>query len=148
MRDSNGRFIKGSTLGFKKGNTYGALSKGKVLSEETKEKISQARKGKGLGNENGFKKGQAPWNKGRTHLQGKNNPSWKGNDVGYDGLHRWVSRHLGKPDTCENCGVNGLSGKKIHWANKDHEYKRNLEDWLRLCASCHVAYDRGREDNK
>jgi len=64
-RDSNGKFIKGSDLGFKKGNTWGALTKGKVLSEETKEKIRQARKGKCLGNKNGFKSGQIPWNKGK-----------------------------------------------------------------------------------
>jgi len=75
------------------------------------------------------------------------NGNWKGDDAGYSAIHKWVASNLGTPDTCEFCGNNGLSGRKIHWANKDHEYKRNLKDWLRLCAGCHVAYDRGREDN-
>jgi len=61
--------------------------------------------------------------------------------VSYKGLHDWIGKHLGKPDTCEHCGKNGLSGKKIHWANKSHEYKRDLTDWVRLCVSCHKAYD-------
>ena len=66
---------------------------------------------------------------------------WKGNEVGYDALHSWVKRKLGRPDTCEHCGRSNLGGHMIHWANKSQEYKRNLEDWLRLCASCHKQYD-------
>jgi len=56
-------------------------------------------------------------------------------------LHCWVKRYLGKPTTCEHCGKTGLIGNSIHWANKDHLYKRNLIDWLRLCAKCHRKYD-------
>ena len=88
--------------------------------------------------------GVAPWNKNKKVLQitGDKNYLWKGDKVSYGSLHDWVKRHLGKPDTCEHCGKNGLSGKKIHWANKSHEYKRDLTDWLRLCVSCHKAYDK------
>ena len=67
---------------------------------------------------------------------------WKGNQVSYSGLHHWVVSHRGKPDTCEHCGTQGLSGRKIQWANKSHEYKRTLEDWLRLCIACHIQYDK------
>ena len=37
---------------------------------------------------------------------------------------------------------NGLSGKKINWANKSHEYKGKINDWLRLCTFCHKKYDK------
>ena len=95
--------------------------KGYSLPEEHKRKISEAMKGKYLG---------------------KNNWNWKGDNIGYGGLHRWVERELGKPDTCEHCEKSGLSGQNIHWANKDHSYKRKLEDWLRLCVFCHKQYDK------
>lgn len=106
-------------------------NKGMPRSEETKKRASKALKGK------------IPWNKGKKlpHLQEENSPHWIGDDVGYYGVHNWVRKHLGKPTTCENCGANGLSRLKIHWANKDHQYKRELKDWLRLCSSCHKKYD-------
>ena len=72
-----------------------------------------------------------------------NKPRWKGSDVGYVALHMWVAKYLGKPTTCEHCGKIDLKGSKIHWANKSREYKRDLSDWIRLCALCHSKYDRG-----
>jgi len=74
-------------------------------------------------------------------IVGGEHPNWAGDRVGYFTLHSWVMRWKGKPTTCEHCGKTGLTGMKIHWANKDHKYKRNLEDWIRLCASCHKIYD-------
>ena len=84
--------------------------------------------------------------------KGKNNPMygkleeksghWKGDDVKYPGLHSWVTRRLGKPTKCEDCGEDGLSGKQIHWSNVDHKYHRAIEDWNRRCVKCHWKYDR------
>ena len=73
---------------------------------------------------------------------GADNSNWKGDNVGYDALHNWVSRQLGKPNTCEHCKKSGLSGQWIQWANKSGNYLRNITDWIRLCAKCHSAYDR------
>lgn len=70
---------------------------------------------------------------------GDANMEWKGNNVGYDGLHRWVKRYLGKPQECEHC--NTTTAKKYEWANKSGLYLRDLTDWLRLCVSCHRKYD-------
>ncbi len=70
--------------------------------------------------------------------------NWKGENVGYRGLHEWIYNHLGQPDACEFCEQTGLSGHKIHWANKSGQYERNLSDWLRLCVSCHKRYDLAR----
>ena len=98
---------------------------GKPISEKHKKHISEANKRDGI--------------KPPTYF-GENHPKWNKN-VGYMGLHAWVRKHLGKPNICEHCGKSGLSGKKIHWANKSHKYLRDLTDWLRLCVPCHKKYD-------
>lgn len=87
-------------------------------------------------------KNKDPWNKGLkgTNL-GVNNGMWKGADINYGSLHDWVSYHKGQPEMCEGCGVDGLTGRKIGWANISYEYKRDLEDWIRLCAKCHNKFD-------
>lgn len=58
----------------------------------------------------------------------------------YNRIHIWVYKMLGRPDICEFCGQKG-TGKKMNWANKSQEYKRELTDWLRLCPPCHTNYD-------
>lgn len=79
--------------------------------------------------------------KGKKQGKGKDNPNWKGEKVSYSGIHAWVRRWKGQPKVCENCGKGGLVGKKIHWANIDHKYKRVLDDYIRMCTSCHQLYD-------
>jgi len=64
-----------------------------------------------------FKTGHNTWCKGMKgiHLNPKHewkkgdmvddkNTQWKGNNVGYCGLHTWIARKLGKPTECTNCG--------------------------------------------
>lgn len=74
--------------------------------------------------------------------------NWKGDKVSYSGLHKWVAARLGKPMECEFCGYKSENPKEIHWANKSQEYKRDLDDWLRLCAGCHRQYDANWEKHK
>lgn len=108
-----------------------------------------------------FHKGNTPWNEGlkketdervarysqnRIGIKipsqsGEKNHNWAGDNIKYTGLHKWVYRMLGRPDTCEHCGKSGLKGREIHWANKSGGYKRELSDWLRLCVHCHLKYD-------
>ncbi len=102
---------------------------GKKFSAEHRRKISESQKGKIISLDH------------IERISGENSGQWRGDKVGYGGLHVWVRKQLGKPDTCVNCNKSGLSGRKIHWANKSHQYKRDLTDWLRLCVSCHKAYD-------
>src|SRR3990167_3237031 len=88
-------------------------------------------KGKSVGNHgNGFKKGQPAWNKNMPAewVTGKKHPKWKGENVGYFALHNWVKRQKGAPILCAECG----GGKNLEWANISHEYKRELEDWISL----------------
>ena len=106
---------------------------GRVFSKEWKKKISIANTGKKQSPETIAKR--VLNNRREKHYE------WKGNKVGYGALHAWVKNELGQPKTCEHCGKNGLVGVKIHWANKTGEYKRDLNDWLRLCVSCHRKYD-------
>lgn len=67
------------------------------------------------------------------------NGSWKGDAVGYGGLHRWIGEILGKPSLCAHCGT--TDAPIFDWANVSREYRRDHSDWIRLCRSCHTKYD-------
>jgi hypothetical protein len=82
-----------------------------------------------------FFKGHSPY----VNNKGENSYAWKGQNVSYDGLHKWISRELGTPSKCEFCG--DTSDRRYEWANKSREYKRDLSDWIRLCRPCHADYD-------
>ena len=71
---------------------------------------------------------------------GENHWNWKGESVSYWALHKYITFHRGRPKMCEICKK--TDAKQYDWANKSHEYKRDLEDWIRLCRKCHIAYDR------
>lgn len=88
--------------------------KGTHLSEETKQKLRDRPRGMAIA-------------------------SWKGDFAGYSAMHYWVNREKGKPKKCEHCGR--TDKKKYEWANKNHTYKRNKDDYVRLCTSCHRKYD-------
>ena len=87
-----------------------------------------------------FKKGHTPWNKGKKmgSITGDKHHNWKGDEVSYRNLHRWVERRLGTPALCEFCEE---TEGRMHWANKSGNYLRQEDDWVRLCPSCHKAYD-------
>ncbi len=70
---------------------------------------------------------------------------WKGDDVKYSGLHGWVYTVLGNPSKCVFCGKLENRPNHIDWANKSGEYKREKDDWLRLCRKCHIHYDKERK---
>lgn len=73
--------------------------------------------------------------------KGERAHQWKGDKVGYGALHTWVSKTLGAPKSCNHCGT---TNGRFEWANKSHEYKRDSDDWIRLCYSCHDKYDNTR----
>jgi hypothetical protein len=83
---------------------------------------------------------RAWFKQGRFESKGEASPYWKGDDITYQELHRWIRRNKTMPDNCEHCGQ---SGQYLEWANKSHEYKRDLEDWLALCKPCHGVHDSG-----
>lgn len=112
------------------------------------------------------KRGQISWNKGKRGLQiawnkgtkgvmkpnlgsfkkgeflNEKHPQWKGDQVGYQALHDWIKRNLGKPQACKHC--NTTIAKRFEWANISGKYKRDINDFMRLCTSCHHRYDNTR----
>jgi hypothetical protein len=126
---------------------YRLAKLGKKLSPEHKKKISEAHKGPKAYNWKGGKPKCINCGKKlsgyiykychRCSYLGEKNPYWKGDAVKYVGLHRWVQRHKGKAVKCAHCGKTGY----CHWANISGEYKRDLDDFVSLCVSCHKFYD-------
>jgi len=82
-----------------------------------------------------FKKGIVPWNKGKDFFP----KTYKGDKVGNRVLHNWVARKLGKPSLCWHCGT--TTAKRFEWSNISRTYKRDLNDYQRLCTRCHMDYD-------
>jgi hypothetical protein len=87
-----------------------------------------------------------------TRLTGKENfkktfpinekhQGWKGDNVGYRGLHMWLKRRLGKPTKCYKCGKEDARPRYIQWANIDGQYSRVLSDYVPMCVSCHKYHD-------
>lgn len=114
-----------------KKHSIGGWNKGLKCSDEWKEKLRLANTGKKHSEETKLKMALSA-------KIGSANNKWRDNNVGYRALHYWVERHLKKPIFCEHCGCTG----KMHWANKSHEYKRDITDWIRLCPKCHRKYDK------
>jgi hypothetical protein len=110
----------------------GLFKKGKPITDSHKKNISKAQKGRKLSKE---------WCKAISlSRMGKNNPNWKHeNDLTVKSIHAWV-RNRKKAKICEHCGVL-RDEKMLHWANIDHSYKRNLDDYICLCVICHWKYD-------
>lgn len=71
--------------------------------------------------------------------KGEDHHLWKGDEVKYCALHQWLYRQLGKAKQCMYCG----STNNVQWANISRKYKRDISDWMELCAKCHYGYDRG-----
>jgi len=105
--------------GFQKGNTLGKINKGQ--------------------------------NNGMAECVGEKNQQWKDEEAGYNAKHHWLVRHFGKADRCENPNCfyprkqfNGkimLFPKRYERANISGKYLRNINDWIKLCVSCHHKYD-------
>lgn len=66
---------------------------------------------------------------------------FRGTKAQYAGIHAWVKIQLGKPNRCVKCNITVDSPYKIHWANISGEYKKDINDWVRLCSSCHFIFD-------
>lgn len=97
---------------------------GKTHTPEAREKISQSKQGE---------------NNPHYGLTNELSPNWKGDDVGYWGIHSWVQRNYGKANHCEDCG--DMNAPRYEWANISGQYKRDISDWKQLCKKCHNDMD-------
>lgn len=90
-----------------------------------------------------FEKGWAKFSRPNitpsNFLFGEKNKAWKGDFASYSAMHKWVARQKGKPSKCEHCGT--IRARRFEWANRDHSYRREPDDYIRLCVKCHRRWD-------
>ena len=89
----------------------------KRQTQEVKNKIRKAQLGKYIGEKSGM---------------------WKGDLAGICAMHHWVIQIKGYANEhkCIDC-----PNQARDWSNKDHQYKRNVDDYLPRCRKCHQIYD-------
>lgn len=75
-----------------------------------------------------------------TANYGSVNGNWKGNEAGYHALHKRVVVERGKPQLCEQCGQ---TKGRMEWCNLSGNYT-DINDYARLCNSCHKRLDHER----
>jgi hypothetical protein len=130
------------------------IYKRKPMTQEHKDNISRSMKGK----QNTL--GKEPWNKGKTGIysdetllkmsknkkiyRGEEHPSWNPNPT-YSGIHQWIGNVLGSPKECSKCNFTSDNSRQFHWANISGKYLRDVNDWVRLCVSCHFKMDKIHE---
>jgi len=113
---------------------------------------SKGKKGIHLSVKTEFKKWQHPSPK-TEFKKGDNfeekNHKWLGDNVGYGGIHDWLQSRFGYADKCENREndiLNFNCSKKSNnydWALlKGLKYERKRENFIMLCHSCHLKYDK------
>lgn len=64
--------------------------------------------------------------------------SWKGDNVGYFGLHVWMRKNFPKPELCQNCNL----VPPTELANVTGVYSRDFTNWKYMCHKCHFRFDR------
>jgi hypothetical protein len=125
------------------------MKKGSKQSPDARKKMSIAKKGTHPSVSTEFKAGHVMTTAVRKKIskssRGEKHWNWKGDKVGYIGIHLWMIKTFGRPSTCEFCNKRFKNGsRKLHWANKSGKYKRDRLDWHRLCVSCHKLFDLAR----
>lgn len=121
--------VKGQPVRFIRGHAM----RGKTLSDESRAKMSAVRTGRRHSLRSRLKLMAAV-------KRGPNNPAWKGDDVTYRVIHRWINRVATKTGTCSRCGEERLT----QWANLSGNYRRDVNDFAEMCVPCHSRYDRLR----
>lgn len=70
-------------------------------------------------------------------ILGEKNINWLGDDVSYSGLHRWLRRHISKPNVCPGC----KRSVSLEMVNITGFYTREFKNWQWLCRRCHMTID-------
>jgi NUMOD3 motif len=74
---------------------------------------------------------------GYSFGSGSDNLSWRGDEVGYHGIHKRMYKIIQKPDQCPRCGLK----KVLELASISGEYRLDPNDWEYLCIGCHMIVD-------
>lgn len=79
---------------------------------------------------------------------GEKNNFWKGDNVGYAGIHCWLIKKFGKASRCENKYCLHKS-QNFEWSLlKGKKYQRRRYNFWQLCVSCHRKYDNNFKNRK
>lgn len=78
--------------------------------------------------------------------RGEKNSTWKGSAACYTAFHARVTAAKGQPKRCDVCGTDDPS-RRYDWANLTGDYA-DIDDYKRMCRSCHRQYDRKRRNFK
>lgn len=97
-----------------------------IVSDESKEKMRQAKLGKKASLET------------RKKLSALKKGKWQKDTVSYYSFHQRVRIYYGDIKECVYCGKSG----KTEFASISHEAKHELTDYIALCRSCHRNYDK------
>src|SRR5215472_10288622 len=89
----------------------------------------------------------------RGLLSGERNARWAGDDVGIDGVHRWVRKLMEEAGLltgiCSICGKKppmrreALPKMKVRWVSgidlhsTTGEYTRDTSEYIEICRPCH-----------
>lgn len=69
---------------------------------------------------------------------GENNNNWRGDEAGYQALHKRLYALHGKPDRCTVCGT--TTAAVFDYANLTGNYA-DPDDYAAMCRSCHARHD-------
>lgn len=69
-------------------------------------------------------------------MTGEHNPMWKGDNIKYLALYRWVRRNIPKPDLCQNC----FQVPPRLLANITGIYDRQFNNWNWICLDCNRGF--------
>lgn len=125
--------------------------KGYYHTKDSKRILSEKRKGVRVFPQTEFTKGHIPWNIGKkmpldirkkmsANKRDEKNTGWKGDGARYRTKHDWVRTRKGRARD-HWCGI-CKEKQAMDWSNKDHKYKRNLDDWMAVCRKCHFWWDK------
>jgi len=127
-------------------------NKGKHRSEEIRKKLSEIQKGQHHSSKTEFKKGMMTWNKGKPYLQikGEKNPNWKGGITPKNERIReslefklWRKAVFERDNfTCQKCGEKGGRLVAHHIFNfADYpELRFAIDNGITLCNKCHREF--------
>lgn len=164
MRNNKGQFMKGSRPDNYIGLTRMCLLCG--IEFQTKPARVKVGRGKycskkcankarlGIKPVYSFPTGSIPWNKGLTKetdlrvadvarkVSGENNGHWTGEEANYISKHNRVKKHRGKASEYDCARKDNTCKGFMQWASISHNASTDINDYMPLCISHHVRYDR------
>lgn len=156
IREKARRYMKGKHLSKETKQKLRQYRLGTKLSEETKQKIGQAHRGmkRSLEARKNISLGKKGKKFSKKHIEnlskaqkgkrkGSKNPNWKGDQIGYGGLHYRIKKNKPKTGFCDICGKkeDKYGNTTLEISNITGEYKNDIDDFQWAHRSCHRKYD-------